>query len=78
MASAEAAPVCRCLVELAGRELATCLHTGATFSLLSTCVYQELRPHLPPLDSSELVLTGAGGESLDVEGMCTIQFELGG
>ena len=78
MASAEAAPMCRCLVGLAGRKLATCLDTGATFSLLSTRVYQELRPHLPSLDSSDLVLTGAGGESLDVEGMCTIQFKLGG
>jgi hypothetical protein len=64
MASAEAAPVCRCLVGLAGRKLATCLDTVTTFSLLSVFVYQELWSHLPPLDSSDLVLTGAGGESL--------------
>jgi len=78
MASPEAALVCRCRVDLAGSALATCLDTGATFSLLSDAVYTRLQGQLPPLQPANLMLTGAGGESLDVKGQCQVDLRLAG
>ena len=78
MASPEAALVCRCRVDLAGSALATCLDTGATFSLLSDAVYSRLEGRLPPLQPANLMLTGAGGESLDVKGQCLVDLSLAG
>jgi len=65
-------------VTLAGHSLVACVDTGATFSLLSSRVYHRLRDQLPPLRGSDIILTGAGGESLEVEGLLQAEVELGG
>ena len=78
MALSEAAFVCRCRVDLNGVRLAACLDTGATFSLLSSRVYRSMQDQLPALAPPTLSLQGAGGESLDVEGVCKVNFVVDG
>jgi hypothetical protein len=63
-----AALVCRVTIEMGGKPLVACIDTGATFSLLADKVYEELQNALPPLQPTQVELSGAGGESLNVKG----------
>ena len=78
MALSEAAFVCRCRVDFNGIRLAVCLDTGATFSLLPSRVYRSMQDQLPALAPPSLSLQGAGGESLDVEGVCKVNLVVDG
>ena len=68
------APVCRVDVNIGDRLIDACIDSGATFTMMSSRVYDNCQEHVGPIEPTTVKLSGAGGNDIGLRRVSRVVF----